>query len=105
MGYTIYDSGRVYIYDGSWVFFGYYVRSILIGIGTPPNDGYATIMISESGTPPRFNFTLKGHHSFSTGEEYGGIGSVPEYNDTLPGAWYELYPVDSSTDELVIIIP
>lgn len=106
LGYTLHETGNAYIWEnGSWVLYGHYMLSLMRAYGISSNEGYTKITISESGTAPTFNFTLNGHYNFETGNEYGGISSVPEYHDLLPGAYYFSYPVSSDTWEIDIVLP
>jgi len=105
LGYTYHETGNAYIYDNGWIPYGYYMATYVKAYGTTSDTWYSNIRISEAGTPPTFNFTLNGHYNWSTGEEYGGISSVPEYNDQLPGAYYTAYPVANGIWEIDIVIP
>ncbi|HWR89099.1 MAG TPA: hypothetical protein VN260_02465 [Dissulfurispiraceae bacterium] len=100
---TLIDAGEVL--DNSGFLVAYYLRRITAVPGVQQDGGYVTIQIAQIGPPPQFNFTLNGHHSFVSGEEFGGISSIPLLHDRLPGASYSVQSLDNRTDRLIITVP
>ncbi len=100
---TVSDAGDVLDAEGFLV--AYYLRKITTVPGVLQDGGYVTIQIAQIGPPPQFNITLNGHHSFVSGAEFGGISSIPQLHDRLPGASYSVQAFDSKTDILTITVP
>lgn len=101
-GSTLVESGTV---SSGAIVVGRFVRTIRVvtGVTDAQNTGIVTITLLGLGPAPPLNVTLHGSHSFSSGDDVGGIGaaSIPG----LTGNLWSLQAGGSGVSTLTLFLP